>query len=327
MQKRDLYLGIFFGIFANVIWALGVLIPKMLSDFSSMEITMGRYLSYGLFSLFIFFFIERKTLRSYGAKLWLRAFFYAFAGNIIYFIGCVIGIKLSGAALTALIIGTLPITVAFYGNLMRKEYPFARLVMPSLLILVGLIIMNIQSLLNVSPASSQNFLLGIAGSVTAIVFWTWYAVSNADFLKNRPDITTQSWSTFIGISCLLWMVLALPISIYTHSIDITKFTSAGHDLILYAIGSLILGIFVSWLATIMWNKASVLLPVALSGQLIIFSTVFTLIFVYIYDRQLPTLAETLGSLLTLVGVLAGVRATTTTQRVAASASAVVLDAK
>ena len=45
-------------------------------------------------------------------------------------------------------------------------------------------------------------------------------------------------------------------------------------------GCAILGILCSWVGTYLWNRASLLLPVALAGQLTIFETIFGILFFY-----------------------------------------------
>jgi drug/metabolite transporter (DMT)-like permease len=78
-------------------------------------------------------------------------------------------------------------------------------------------------------------------------------------------------------------------------------------LISFLIGSLLLGVVVSWGSTLFWNRASTLLPVALTGQLIVFETIFGLLYVFIVEQRWPTGYELLGGLLLLSGVWRGIR--------------------
>ncbi len=54
-RNHSSFLGVIFGMVAGAAWGLAFLIPNMLSAFSSLEITLGRYLMYGLYSLLLLF--------------------------------------------------------------------------------------------------------------------------------------------------------------------------------------------------------------------------------------------------------------------------------
>ena len=69
-----------------------------------------------------------------------------------------------------------------------------------------------------------------------------------------------------------------------------------------------MGILSSWGATYFWNNASALLPTGLTGQLVVFETIFGLFYTFLYEHRLPSFAEALGMTLLLVGVLKGVSA-------------------
>jgi drug/metabolite transporter (DMT)-like permease len=69
-----------------------------------------------------------------------------------------------------------------------------------------------------------------------------------------------------------------------------------------------LGLFASWLGTLLWNLASRALPATLSGQLIVFETLFGLAFAYALRGEWPDAASLAGIALLIVGVILGVRA-------------------
>ncbi len=60
---------------------------------------------------------------------------------------------------------------------------------------------------------------------------------------------------------------------------------------------LILGLMSTWAATWTWSIAARHLPVSLAGQLIVFETVFALIYGAVYQKQLPGWAEVLARLM------------------------------
>jgi len=71
---------------------------------------------------------------------------------------------------------------------------------------------------------------------------------------------------------------------------------------------LTLGLCASWLGTLLWNRASRLLPTALTGQLIVFETLSAFAYAFIWRGALPGGTALLGIALLVSGVILGVRA-------------------
>jgi drug/metabolite transporter (DMT)-like permease len=63
----------------------------------------------------------------------------------------------------------------------------------------------------------------------------------------------------------------------------------------------------SWLGNALWNAASTRLPLTLSGQLIVFETLFALIYGFIYAQRLPRALEIAAIVLLVAGVSWSVR--------------------
>ena len=57
----------------------------------------------------------------------------------------------------------------------------------------------------------EHFLLGFLCSIIALGLWTWYGISNANFLKKEPQISTDLFATMVGIQTLGLSVLFLAI--------------------------------------------------------------------------------------------------------------------
>ena len=56
----------------------------------------------------------------------------------------------------------------------------------------------------------------------------------------------------------------------------------------------LLGLAASWLGTLLWNRASHLLPAALVGQLIVFETLAALLYAFLWYGRWPGMAESAG---------------------------------
>ena len=313
LLRSSLSIGILYALGASLLWGLAFVIPKLLSNFTSIEITLGRYFFYGIVSLGILLLVERKHIKSYGRKIWLTALLFAFAGNIGYYFFVVYGIKYIGAPTVALIIGVLPITVSFYGNWLRREYPFSRLYAPIVLIFLGLIVVNFLGIdwSHAEQITLPQRLIGLLSSFTALLLWTWYGVANSIFLKAHPRLSSSTWSTLIGVSTLFLVLIIIVVTMLRGDGlgSVERYIKLDSQLLFFLLDSLILGIAVSWGGTLLWNKASALLPVSLVGQLIVLETIVGLTYVFIADLKLPSAFELVGIVMIVAGVVFGINTT------------------
>ena len=70
---------------------------------------------------------------------------------------------------------------------------------------------------------------------------------------------------------------------------------------------LIAGVVCGWMGAALWNAMSERLPTALAGQLIVFETIFSVIYAHIWRGQWPTVSMVIGMVMLLLGVLAAMR--------------------
>jgi len=70
---------------------------------------------------------------------------------------------------------------------------------------------------------------------------------------------------------------------------------------------LAIGFCASWLGTLLWNRASQLLPTTLAGQLIVFETVAALLYAFVLRATLPTVPVLAGATLLVTGVMLGMQ--------------------
>lgn len=304
-EKAATSTGVAFGVLATMTWGLAFLVPVLLAEFDPMVITVGRYLCYGLGSL-VLVAMTRNRLR-YPLAVWRSAVLFAIAGHIGYYFFLVQGIALVGAPVVTIIIGTLPVTVALYGNLRHRDYPYRRLAPSLLLIGCGLAVVNLIEVdwSGTGEHSLASQLLGIGYAVLALAMWTWYGVANATFVKANPGISSAEWSTLMGMATLALSALGA-LSLLGRDV-----AEAGANPWRLVGGSLVLGVVVSWGGTRLWNRASTLLPVSVAGQLIVIQAIAGLSYVYLAKSRVPPLLELLGIGLVVVGVLIALRSSRT----------------
>lgn len=302
MSQKFLLKGTFFAISACFVWGFIFVIPFTMSDFSTLEVVIGRYLCYGTLSTILFLNGKIQRHFSYAKFIWVKGIFLSLISTIGYYIFLVLGLRYSSPAISALILGISPITIAFYGNWKEKEISFKSLLFPSFLILVGLIIINTPQIL-LTPSPSKYF-LGLFFTFIALSAWTWYVVINSKFLKKHPHILSSDWATLIGVGSLFWTFLFLLIHalFFKTELFLNKYVSLN-----FIIGSATCGILSSWLGAFLWNRASIYLPVSLAGQLTLFETIFGVLFYYILIQTIPSDLELLGIGILLSSIVYGLR--------------------
>lgn len=298
-----MHFNIFLAIAVNFIWGLAFLIPYYFIDVSPIIIVSGRYITYGLISFF-FLSLSKKERECLNKNDWRMAMVFAFAGNIGYYLAVTFAIHYIGIATTALIVGTLPVTMAIYANWTHREFSYRKLMAPIFLILTGLIGVNYLQYSHTDSHQLHEFIEGISFALLALAAWTWFGVHNARYLKKNLHISSHAWSNAIGVSCLVQAMIFLPLSFVQNA---SAFTFGHHTIWQIILASLILGILVSWLATIFWNKVSRQIPTALAAQLIVFETISSLLYGSILDRNIPPPLMFLSITLILAGVVMSIR--------------------
>jgi len=286
---------------AGMMWGLAFFIPKLLSGFTSWEITLGRYLFYGVFSLGLLL-IRFEQVKRVSLRIWGMALLYALVGNIGYYLLLVIGIRLSGSTVTTLIIGTLPVTMSLYGNYIKREFPFRLMLLPVTLILAGMLTLQMAGSGGGATGSlSLHNGLGILCALLALAMWTWFGVANAHFLQKHHQIDSSLLITLIGCQTLLITVSVVLFDLWVTREVVSALVSKPHFQA-FLLGSFVLGICVSWIAGWLWNIASRQLPVSLLGNLIVLETIFGLLYVYLYEHYIPSLLEFVSMGVVLAGL-------------------------
>lgn len=304
-----MWVGLLFAISACFVWGAIFVIPEFLSDFTGVELVLGRYLMYGTISSALFFRKGFEKARQVPKKAWVMAFIFALISNILYYFGIISGIRFASAPLTVLVIGMAPVVIAIYGNWRVREISFKSMILPGLWMIAGLVLVNVAEVdWSFKEYSLSQYLIGIVGVMVALLAWSWYVVHNARFLKRNPSILSTDWTTAIGVCTFFWVIMmGIAFSlILPKEVDLAKFGHWSNDLLRFLIGITILGAICSWLGCYLWNRASVYLPVSLMGPFLIFESLFGLLYVYFINFRMPSLLEIIGVISMLGGILLSV---------------------
>lgn len=296
--------GVMAGSAAGLIWGLAFPVPVLLHGWSAVAVTGGRYLAYGALSA-ILFIVGGREIRHLTRRHWRSALAFAITGNVGYYLLLVLGIELIGAPITDIVIGCIPVTLALVANLVSRSYAWLKLVLPVGMATAGLLLANVEGAdVAGGHASATAEVLGLLAAFGAVAMWTWYGLANARFLSRNPEVPHAGWSSVVGLFTGGVTIIGLPLALMTHQVSRANGAQALPWLI---IGSLVLGVLVSWGGTLLWNLASARLSTVSAGMLVNVETVAGYIYVYAVRAHWPPLLQVIGLVLILIGVLIVVR--------------------
>ncbi|WP_017464090.1 DMT family transporter [Dyella ginsengisoli] len=290
--------GIGYGMAAGAIWGLVFLAPALLHGFTPLELTTGRYTAYGALALALLAPRWRVATGALGRREWLGLAGLGLVGNVVYFVLLSSAVQLGGIAITSLVVGFLPVTVTVIGSRDHGAVPLRRLLPSIALCIAGAVCIGWQALLPSGYASGTRALLGLLCATGALAAWTWYAVSNSRWLARLHDISAHDWSLLTGV---VTGALALALVPFALLGDTARHASV--DWLRFGGISAALALLASITGNALWNRMSRLLPLTLVGQMILFETLFALIYGFAWEHRLPTTLEALAFVLLVTGVV------------------------
>lgn len=295
--------GITFGALAGACWGLIFLPPVLLPEISPLLLTCGRFATYGVLATILLIPQWRKIACIWHHRDLLTLIRLSLMSNVLYFLLIAVAVQEIGIAATSLVIGLIPVMVTVLGRRDQHTLPFRKLLLPMVAIIAGVVLINLHTLQTSSHhvTDGKRQILGMLCAFTALVCWSRYAVENSRCLKNLPYNSNQ-WSLLIGlctgcISVLLWLIASL------FGLSAVDLSLTQHTQMLFWITNIMLAVISSWLGYLAWNICSRRLPVSLTGQMVVFETLFALLYGYIYSQRIPDLQESVAIAMLIGGVL------------------------
>ena len=305
--------GVLYALLAGLMWGLIFVGPLIIPEYPAVLQSMGRYLALGLIALPIAW-LGRVRLRQLGRKDWVTALTLTMMGNLIYYVCLASAIQRTGAPVSTMIIGTLPVVIPVFANLLYSQrdgkLSWWRLSPALVLIGTGLLCVNISELNQGLPDfSGWRYGSGIALALISVVCWAWYALRNARWLRENPDKHPMMWATAQAL-------VTLPVSLLGYIAACLWLNGQTPDFALpfgprpaVFIGLMIaIAVLCSWVGALCWNVASQKLPTVILGPLIVFETLAGLLYTFILRQEFPPLLTVSGITLLMVGVVIAVRA-------------------
>lgn len=301
-NPRNLTLGLLCGLIAGAFWGGVFLAPLLLKAFTPLQMTAGRYIAYGVASLALLAPTARAVFGRMTVRDWRDLALLSLLGNLIYYVGLAVAVQNAGVAAASLIIGLLPVTVTLLGSRSKgsggEGVPLRRLVAPLALLAAGVVCINVDVFRSGEGAPAPRLILGVLGAVLALAVWTLYAVWNARRLAVTTTFNSHEWSLLTGVvTGVLSIALVIPAFLAPGAVHVPAAWG------LFWGVSLAVALGASVIGNGLWNAASRLLPLSLSGQLIVFETLFALLYGFLHEGRWPRPLEGLAIALMLAGVL------------------------
>ncbi|EGF89453.1 hypothetical protein ABI_38670 [Asticcacaulis biprosthecium C19] len=287
---------------AGALWGLVFLAPELARAFTPLQLTVGRYLAYGVISGVLIAPRWKSLVAVITGREWRALCWLALTGNTLYYIFLSSAVQTGGIAMTSLVIGFLPVAVTLIGSRAHGAVPVVKL-LPSLLLCAGGAVCIGWQALAVPAQSPVAQLVGLLCAVGALISWTIYAVGNRHWLEKLGTVSAQDWNLLTGVVTGGQALLLIPIALVldrTHH-DVSAWMQ-------FASVSIGVAVVASIIGNALWNRMSRLLPLTLVGQMILFETLFALIYGFVWEQRLPTVLEAAAFVLICAGVISCISA-------------------
>lgn len=305
--------GVLYALLAGLMWGLIFVGPLIVPEYPAVLQSMGRYLALGLIALPLAW-LGRVCLRQLSAKDWLTALALTMMGNLIYYVCLASAIQRTGAPVSTMIIGTLPVVIPVFANLLYSQrdgrLSWLRLAPALLLIGIGLLCVNIAELNQGLPDfSGWRYGSGIALALVSVVCWAWYALRNARWLRENPEKHPMMWATAQALVTLPVSLLGYLVACFWLHGKMPDFALPFGPRPAVFVGLMVaIAVLCSWVGALCWNIASQRLPTVILGPLIVFETLAGLLYTFILRQTLPPVLTLSGIALLVIGVVVAVRA-------------------
>ena len=292
-------LGIANGVAAGALWGVVFLAPAMLAGFAPLQLAAARYLVYGVVALVLLVPRWPALRAGIGRREWTALAWLSLLGNLLYYVLLSISVQWSGGAAASLIVGMVPVLVAVAGSRQPGALPLSKLAPALLLCVAGVVLMGWEALASAHVQGSRGQrLVGLLCGVGALLSWTTYSVGNARWLARCPQVSGHDWSLLTGVATGGLSLLLLPLAFGMGGQD-----HASAEWGLFWLVAVAVAVLASILGNACWNRASRALPLTLGGQMIVFETLFALLYGFLWQQRWPTVTELLAAACLMAGVV------------------------
>ncbi|WP_165249346.1 DMT family transporter [Paludisphaera soli] len=300
MESSRTWAGVGCGVAAGAIWGVVFLAPELVRGFTPLQIAAARYVSYGLLAAVLVAPRRRRLTAMLDASAWRALAWLSLFGNVLYYVLLATAVQLGGVAMTSLVMGFVPVAITLIGSRDHGAVPLRRLAPSLALAVAGVACVAWQSVGVGGPGTGTPAMrvAGFGAAVAALVSWTGYAVGNSRWLARLGHVSAHDWNLLTGVvTGAQALLLAVPAFLFGPT------GQAAAEWTTFAAVAIGLSIFASLIASALWSRMSRLLPLTLVGQMILFETLFALLYGFLWERRGPTPAEAAAMVLLVASVL------------------------
>lgn len=284
---------------AALLWAFAFVAPAAVRPASELLLVTGRYSLFGLCGLYVLW-RGRRQLRLIPVRRIVFGLWIGFVGYFVFYICVSYSATMDSGFITAVVVGSSPITIAVAGNFAEKRMSWRELVAPVILILVGLGLLSVSDLIQGEGRDGAgDSILAILLALGAMLTWSYFVVRNAQSQRTwetKPDPTL--WAGLVAMGAGGASMVLLPFAIASTPPE----TFEPYPLFKIVAWCVFLGVIASWWGTLIWVKAAQGIPVPLVGPLLATETIFGAVLSLPVENRLPTGAEVTGALFVLAGI-------------------------
>ena len=299
-------LGFLYGVLACMIWGFVYLVPEVLPGYVPELIAAGRFVSFGLVAVPLAW-MERREFSRYSLRDWFIVSRLGVIGNIAYYWCLIEAIENAGVPVAGMAMSAVPVLVAAVSNRRDRSkgtaIAWSRLIPGLTLIIAGFTLASLtefEMIVRATADGGLRFWYGVLMAAAALLLWTWYPIRNADWLLAHPDRSPRAWSTAQGLATFPF---ALVMYLAFWRMEPAGTPLLGADPVWFAVVMVGTGLMGSWVGIIFWNAMSQRLPTALGGQMIVFETIFAVLYAHVLRGARPEWNMIAGIALLLAGVL------------------------
>jgi len=284
---------------AGALWGSSFALVDLLHSTSPVLITGLRFVSFGTVSAVILWLGS-----GFAGIDWRIALFHAATGYVGMYLGEVTAIHLAGPTPAIAVVGSSPVIYAWLGA--RRDGIDPRVLLPSIGVLALAHVLINASSWTTGDRPIAGIALGMVAAGLGVASWCVYALHNTNHLRAAHSVSPLRWSSAVGVAS---GVLGLPLMVAGFAFG------GGHDPVV-PLGAVILFLAIgpSWLAAALWNRASVKVPRALAGQLIVFEPISGFALVHLLARTMPSPMQLAGESLLVVGAMVALRSLSRAER-------------
>jgi len=284
---------------ASFLWACAYIGPTAVKPASELLLVAGRYSLFILCGLYVVW-VSWQNVKQMPIRRILFGLHLGVVGYFLFYICIAYSVTAGSGFITALIVGSSPITIAIFGNIAEKRVLWRQLAPSIICTLAGIILLGAEELFRGGTSDAvEDSLLAIGLSLLASILWAYFVVFNAQSQRtwvDKPD--PRIWSALIAIGAGIGSIVLLPFAIATTPPE----TFSPQPLVTLIGWCVFLGVLSSWYGTFIWVRAARGIPAPLAGPLLATEAIFGAVLSLFWEQRMPTVEEAGGCLCIIAGV-------------------------